>query len=263
MNQSGDLSASLTFQRGVARVSLDRVALLEAVAAQGSISAAARQVGLSYKGAWDAVQALNNLFDGPLIAAAPGGRAGGAATLTPRGEAVVAAFGRVRVELEATLAKLDSQLGDGPPRDLFWSLGMRTSARNALRGVVGAIAPGVVSAEVELILADGLTLTAALTRRSVEDLQLELGKPAIALIKANFVRLAVGEGVQSAADNQIAGLVLQREDGAEHSEIALDIGKGKTLIATLTSDKAEALGLTPGVHATALIEAAHIILAVE
>lgn len=262
MSEPGDLSASLTFQRGVARVSLEKVALLEAIAALGSISAAARQVGLSYKGAWDTVQAMNNLFDGPLIEAAPGGRAGGAAVLTPRGEAVVAAFSRVKVELQATLAKLDSQLADGAARDLFWSLGMRTSARNALRGVVGAIAPGAVSAEVALILTGGLTITATLTRRSVEDLELAVGKPAIALIKANFVGLAAGD-LKPPARNRIPGIILQREDGAGHSEIALDIGAGKTLISTITTERAESLGLGPSVQATALIKPAHVILAVE
>ena len=78
MGTEGDLTAALTFQRGGARASLERVALLEAIAELGSISGAAKRLGLSYKGAWDAVQAMNNLFEGPLIAAAPGGRAGGA-----------------------------------------------------------------------------------------------------------------------------------------------------------------------------------------
>src|SRR5436190_22370119 len=104
-----DLSASLTFRRGAARVGLERVALVEAVAELGSISAAAKRLGLSYKGAWDIVQALNNLFDEPLIAAAPGGRAGGTATVTPRGQAVVSAFRRVQGEIDAALAKLDGQ----------------------------------------------------------------------------------------------------------------------------------------------------------
>lgn len=263
MGGDADLNAALTFQRGMARVSLDRVALLEAVGELGSISAAAKRLGLSYKGAWDAVQAMNNLFDGPLIAAAPGGRAGGAAILTPRGEAVVTAFGRVRVELQATLAKLESHLSDGPTRDLFWSLGMRTSARNALRGRVRAIAPGAVSTEVELDVADGVTITAMLTRRSVEDLGLAVGKPAIALIKANFVMLALGEGLRTSARNQIGGVVVLREDGAVNSEVALDIGGGKTLIATITSESAQSLGLAAGVRVTALIKAPHVILAVE
>jgi molybdate transport system regulatory protein len=214
---------------------------------------------LSYKGAWDAVQALNNLFDTPLIAAAPGGKSGGAASITPRGQAVLLAFRRLEAELGAALAKLERD----PVHDLFWSLGMKTSARNALRGVISDITPGAVSSEVTLTLADGVAITAILTRRSIEDLGLEIGKPAIALIKASFVILARGLGLRTSARNQIPGIILHREDGAVNSEIGLDIGGGKTLVATITLESANALELAVGDGVTALVKAPHVILAVE
>ena len=56
------LTASLILGKGArARMGADRVALLEAVRDHGSITLAARARGLSYKGAWDAIQVLNNL----------------------------------------------------------------------------------------------------------------------------------------------------------------------------------------------------------
>jgi molybdate transport system regulatory protein len=254
------LSATVMLERpGLARVALARIALLEAVAELGSISAAAKTAGLSYKGAWDAVQALNNLFDGPLVAAAPGGKAGGTASVTPRGLAVIAAFRRVQAEMDAALAKLDAGVGS----DVFWSLGMKTSARNALRGTVSEISPGAVSAEVTLSLGEGVAITAVLTRRSIEDLALEVGRPAIALIKASFVVLAKGEGLRTSARNQIAGRVVAREDGAVNTEVALDIGGGKTLTATVTLESARSLELAVGDAVTALVKAPHVILAVE
>lgn len=257
------LSASLSLRRGGARVGLERAALLEAVAELGSISAAAKRLGLSYKGAWDAVQAMNNLFDGPLIEAAPGGRAGGAAVVTPRGRAMAGAFRRLRGELEATLSRLDGLLAAEPGGEMLWSLGMRTSARNVLRGVVSRIEEGAVSAEVALEVAPGVTLTATLTRRSVAELELSAGRPAIALIKASFVVLARGENLRTSARNQIPGVVSAREDGAVNSEVVVDIGAGKTLVATLTRESAETLELQPGVAVTALVKAPHVILAVE
>ncbi|WP_293899823.1 TOBE domain-containing protein [Phenylobacterium sp.] len=264
MNDASPLTAALTFQRGaLPRVALARMAMVEAVGELGSISAAAKRLGLSYKGAWDVVQALNNLFDTPLIEAAPGGRAGGAAVVTARGRAVVTAFRRVRQELDAALAKLDAELNGAPATDLFWSLGMRTSARNALRGVVSHVTPGAVNGEVTLTLADGVEITAILTRRSIEDLDLTVGKPAIALIKAGFVILAKGENLRTSARNQIAGIVAHREDGAVSSEISLEIGGGKTLISTITLESAQALELAPGDAVTALVKAPHVILAVE
>jgi molybdate transport system regulatory protein len=64
MTQSLPVQAVLQLRKGPAsRVGPDRIRLLTAIQAHGSITAAAKEVGLSYKGAWDAVQALNNLFE--------------------------------------------------------------------------------------------------------------------------------------------------------------------------------------------------------
>ncbi|HEX3699296.1 MAG TPA: TOBE domain-containing protein [Phenylobacterium sp.] len=258
------LSVSVTMKRGPSpRIGLERVALIEAVAELGSITAAAKRLGLSYKGAWDIVQALNNLFDAPLIEAAPGGKAGGAARVTARGRDVVVAFRRVQTEIDAALSKLEAGLAGGTARDLFWSLGMRTSARNALRGEISQITAGAVNSEVSLRIADGVEIVAILTRRSVEDLGLAVGSPAIALIKSSFVLLAKGEDLRTSARNQIAGKVAAREDGAVNSEIVLDIGGGKTLVASITVESARALQIAVGDPITALIKAPHVILAVE
>ncbi|WP_374576052.1 TOBE domain-containing protein [Phenylobacterium sp.] len=264
MDDVSALVASLTLRRGAgARVGAERIALLEAVAEFGSISGAAKRLGLSYKGAWDAVQALNNLFDAPLIAAHAGGRSGGEASLTPRGRAVVTAFRKVEAELASAVARLEAGLAGADVGELFWSLGMRTSARNALRGVVSAVTEGAVNAEVVVEVAPGVSITAMVTRDSVRELGLRPGAAAIALIKSSFITLAVGEGLRTSARNQLAGVVSRREDGAVNSEIALELADGKTLTATITRESAEALDLKPGDAALALIKAPHVILAVE
>lgn len=264
MAEDGPLTAAIALKRGHSpRVGLARVALIEAVDELGSISAAARRLGLSYKGAWEVVQALNNLFEAPLIEAAPGGKAGGAARVSPRGREVAAAFRRLQHELDDVMARLELGLSGSAAQDLFWSLGMRTSARNALRGEIVRITPGAVNQEVVLRLAEGVEVAAVLTRRSVEDLGLKVGAPAIALIKSSFVLLAKGEGLRTSARNQIAGHVLAREDGAVNSEVVVDIGGGKTLTATVTHTSAESLQIARGDAVTALIKAQHVILAVE
>jgi len=268
MSGSGDdgrgLNVSVSLKRGLApRIGLERVALIEAVDELGSISAAAQRLGLSYKGAWDIVQGLNNLFETPLIEAAPGGRAGGAASVTARGRDVALAFRRVQAEMDAAVAKLEAELAGEAVGDLFWSLGMRTSARNALRGVVDRIAGGAVNSEVTLRVAKDVEITSVLTRRSVEELGLAPGKPAIALIKSSFVMLALGRGLATSARNQLPGVVRSREDGAINSEVVLEIGGGKVLTATVTVESARMLEIAVGQRVTALIKASHVILAVE
>ena len=267
MENASLLNAALSLRRGGgSRVGPERIALLEAIGGLRSIRAAAGHMGLSYKAAWDAVQALNNLFETPLVLTQAGGRQGGAAELTPAGRAVVSAYHKVEGELAAVMTRLEQGLADAPTLDvghLFWSLGMQTSARNALRGTVSRITDGSVNAEVSLAVADGLEITAVITRDSVEALKLAVGRPAIALIKSSFVVLAKGVGIRTSARNQIAGVVSARQDGPVSSEIVIDIAAGKTLAATITRESAELLELKPGEAVTALIKAPHVILAVE
>ena len=260
------LNAALSLRRGEGpRIGAERIALLEALGDLGSIRGAAERVGLSYKAAWDAVQALNNLFEAPLVVARAGGRQGGAAELTDSGRALIAAFHRVESELGQVVERLERGL-TGLPEDvgaLFWSLGMQTSARNALRGVVTRITDGAVNAEVVLAVAGGVEIVAVVTRESLTALRLATGRPVIALIKSTFVVLAKGEGLVTSARNQIAGVVSARLDGPVSSEITLEIAQGKTLVATITRESAEAMGLALGQAVTALIKAPHVILAVE
>jgi molybdate transport system regulatory protein len=258
VSEDADFSASLILKRGaLARVGLERIALLEAVARQGSISAAARDVGLSYKGAWDGVQALNNLFDTPLVSAAPGGKSGGAAQVTPRGQAVIRAFRAAEREVGAAFARLEADLsGDA---DLLWSLGLRTSVRNALRGVVSNLDGDGVTATVTLPLGEGLSLRASITRRSVEDLGLAPGRPVIALVKSSFVRLGAhgDEG-----DNRLAGEIVDREASDTSAEVTIALPAGKSLVATLKPEDA-GWRLTIGAKIEARIAPADIILAVD
>ena len=241
------------------RTATSRMALLEAIARLGSISAAGRAAGLSYKGAWDNVQALNNLFEGPLVIAAPGGKSGGGASVTPLGLSVLGAFRRVQAQMET----MRTRLGDAPTADILWSLGMKTSARNAFRGQIVRITEGAVSAEVTLRLTEGLEIVAVVTLDSIETLGLIVGGAAIALIKSSFVVLAQGENLRTSARNQITGRVASREDGVVNSEITLDLGAAKTLVATITLESVNALGIAPGDEIVALVKAPHVILAVE
>jgi molybdate transport system regulatory protein len=70
--------------------------LLEGIDATGSIAAAGRQLGMSYKRAWVLVDTMNACFRTPLVAAAKGGKAGGGAGLTPLGKRVLDAYRRMQ-----------------------------------------------------------------------------------------------------------------------------------------------------------------------
>ena len=261
-----DTAPALSLRFGGARAGEDRLRLLEAIDRLGTITAAGQAVGLSYRAAWDAVQALNNLFPKPLVVARVGGRTGGAAELTAEGAAALKTLRHVQAELALTLERLERSLGEEAGSVLVdpWRLVMRTSARNALRGVVTDVTHGAVDTEVTLKIHDNVSIVAIISKRSAADLGLAPGVGAIALIKASFVILAEGDGpYRTSARNALPGTVIAMEEGAVNSEVTLELADGKTLTAIVTRRSAESLAFKVGDRATALIKAPHVILAVE
>jgi molybdate transport system regulatory protein len=71
------------------RIGPGKIALLEAIARAGSISAAARELGMSYRRAWLLVEEINTALREPAVLAATGGQHGGGAVLTSMGERVI------------------------------------------------------------------------------------------------------------------------------------------------------------------------------
>lgn len=220
---------------------------------------------MSYKAAWDAVQALNNLFERPLVEAHPGGRSGGTASITPAGETVLAAYQAIDEGLAQLIGRLDSVVSKGEsPAGLIWRMGLKTSARNAFRGTVQSVVPGAVNAEVKLDIGGGIVLVAIITNDSVADLTLEPDREALALVKSSFVLLAPGaEPVRTSARNCLSGTVIRHDQGAVNDEVVLDLGHGKTLTALITRESGERLNFAVGAPAQALIKASHVILATD
>lgn len=83
------------------RIGPGKIELLEQIAAHGSISAAARQMGMSYKRAWDLVEETNQLLGKPVVSAKTGGRRGGGAQLTHAGLAIINHFRAIERVAEA------------------------------------------------------------------------------------------------------------------------------------------------------------------
>ncbi len=69
-----------------------KISLLEAIAETGSITAAAKHLGMSYRRAWLLVDEMNRYFRKPVVDSAKGGREGGGTVVTPTGQEVVAIY---------------------------------------------------------------------------------------------------------------------------------------------------------------------------
>ncbi len=91
--------------------------LLEGIRDTGSISAAGRAMGMSYKRAWSLVEEMNAAFAEPLVASARGGAGGGGAALTPAGERVLQLYQAVTARAAeagaAEIAQLQAMLRHG------------------------------------------------------------------------------------------------------------------------------------------------------
>lgn len=89
-----------------ARIGPGKAALLESLHATGSISAAARAMGMDYKRAWLLVDSLNRAFAIPVVERLTGGPGGGGAVLTVFGQDILARYRRLEAAA-AQMAKSD------------------------------------------------------------------------------------------------------------------------------------------------------------
>jgi molybdate transport system regulatory protein len=98
-----------------------KAALLEAIAETGSIAAAGRRMGMSYRRAWVLAKTMNACFREPLIDAAKGGIGGGGARLTAMGREVLALYRAMEEHAAAAVTpdmdKLRALLVARPPED--------------------------------------------------------------------------------------------------------------------------------------------------
>jgi len=104
------LKVSIVFASG-ARIGPGKAKLLESIRDTGSISAAARDMAMSYKRAWVLLDSMNQAFTEPVTTASPGGAGGGGATLTAFGAEVLERYRRIQDRATATAADDMAALG--------------------------------------------------------------------------------------------------------------------------------------------------------
>lgn len=205
-----------------------RIALLQHVAEQGSITRAAKAAGISYKAAWDAIDELNNLAAQPLVERSTGGRGGGGARLSAEGERVLRLYQR----LQALQAQVLESAEDSNDFDLLGRLMLRTSARNQLQGRICGLRREGRHDRISLALGGGLEIEALITRGSTERLELTLGGTVVALLKAGWVQVLGDHEPPEAGSNCLQAEVEEVLGGEDAScEVRLALGNGQTLCA--------------------------------
>jgi molybdate transport system regulatory protein len=234
-----------------------RIALLQHIAEQGSITRAARSAGLSYKAAWDAIDELNNLAQKPLVERSVGGKGGGGAKLTAEGERVLRLYQRLQV-LQAQV--LDSA-EDASDFNLLGRLMLRTSARNQLHGKVIAIDSHGRNDLIRLELAGGLSLAAQITHDSTLHLELETGTEVVALIKAGWLEVLAASQLATPGHNCLEGkieAILDAEDGP--SEVRITLPNGQVLCALARPDALAQIAAAKGMPVKVQFSPSNVLL---
>lgn len=240
------LTADLTLEReGVGRAGVERIRLLRAIKEAGSISGAGRRLGLSFRGAWEAVRCLNGLAGVPVVAASPGGRNGGGAVLTPAGLRFLQTYDQLRDELQDVVARMQAHVADGTRA---WTLeDVRWPGR--VRRAEGR--------EVEVETLSGALVVAQL-RDGDRSPAMEVGAEVVATFSSRAVLLAGLEVGRTSARNLWAATVRTRDETSEGVRVGLALASGDELHALVTPRSADALVPSVGAGVRVLLKASQV-----
>jgi molybdate transport system regulatory protein len=253
-----------------------RIELLRQIDQLGNLTQAAKQVGYSYKGAWDAIDDMTRLSGGTLIERHAGGKGGGGTHLTERGQQVLRNFSLIQAEHARFIARLDA-LANGLSNDYAMEneIAMRTSARNQFAGILVSITPGAVNDELGILVNGSQTLIASITHESCRELQLAVGAKVFALIKASAVVLRSPEDADAANLNQaiqaaraaipknaFISTVHTIVPGEHQSELAVLLESGLIMVTTMPNKDVDAMGIDLGAVVMATIEPSNVIIGI-
>jgi molybdate transport system regulatory protein len=269
------------------------IGLLRAIDQSGSINQAAKQVGLSYKGAWQIIERANNGAPKILVSTATGGSKGGGTCLTEAGRSLLGLFTDLEQQHRQFLDQLNRNLADDPDTLLLLQrLVVKTSASNQLFGSIITIHTGAVNAEIIVALKGGEQVITTLSLTALSDLGLKVGMDAVLLINSADITLVVDADTNgfsatapcvalspasmqssatapcvalppaSSARNRLACKVIRIQQDEVNAEVILLLPGGEMLAAMITGQSAQNMALMPGISAWALFKSNAPILGV-
>ena len=134
------------------------------------------------------------------------------------------------------------------------------SARNQFEGTVTDVKKGAVNGIVTIEV-NGTPITATISMGSIENLGIEPGVKAVAVIKATEVMIGKGE-LRLSARNQFAGKVVSVEEGAVNGIVRMEVLGGNTITATISMGAIKELGLEQGAEAIAVVKATSVMVGI-
>lgn len=237
-----------------------RIALLSAIDKVGSLNAAAKLVPLSYKGAWNMIDTMNNLCPVPVVEKITGGVNGGGTTLTEYGRNLVKTYEIIQKEHQKFLETL-SHITDFDKGSLkfFRRFNMQISARNQLLGIIQKIEVEKVSATIYVKLKSGYVMTSVITVGAIENLGLKENDEVIVIIKSNSIFFSKDEKINISARNKLNGIIESIHLGEINAEVILNVN-GDLIAGVITKNAIDELGLKVTDKATAIIKSSDVMI---
>jgi molybdate transport system regulatory protein len=237
----------------------NRIALLERIDALGSITSAARELGMSYRAAWEAIETMDNVAGEPLVKRAPGGKGGGGSHLTEAGRHLVRVFRNAEAAHRRLAEQLAREIRD-PHRFLALArnIAFRSSARNQLIATVRSFPHDSGVTLVTLDLGENLVLQASVTREAINALELVPGCTVLVLVKASaiLVRAPVPANMTSGPFNVFKGKVESRTNEGKAPQFRVAVTRHLTFWGIGDASS----GLQPGDAAECLIPWAAVLI---
>ena len=238
-----------------------RIQLLIAIKHSGSINKAAKEVPMSYKSAWEAVETMNNLSIHPIVQRETGGSGGGGTTLTQYGENLLTTYFLLKAEQKKFIENLNriTDINAGSLKTIR-RLSMQISARNQIIGIVEKITLGAVNAEVLIKIKSGNTLVSIITNTATENLEINVGDEVIAVIKSSNVLLSTEANLKISARNTLKGEIEAINQGEINSEVVINIGNEDKVVTVITTSSIKNMNLKVGSKVDAIIKASDIMI---
>ncbi len=240
-----------------------RIELLLHIKESGSITQAAKMMKMSYKAAWDTVDAMNNLSEYPLVERIKGGKGGGGTKLTEYAKELIATYNVLNEEHQKFLNNLSERINqkNGHFR-LLESMNVHISARNQLKVKVTKIQKGAVESEIFLQHHDEEIFMAIITNDSLETLDLKIATEVHALFKANAVVISTDTQLKKSDRNRFVAKVNRISRGNFDAEVVVELKGGSTICSTMSIDVLEELKLQIGMEIVAFCKPSSIILGI-
>lgn len=238
-----------------------RIELLHAIAKTGSISKAAKEVPMSYKSAWEAVEAMNNLSITPIVQRETGGVGGGGTKLTTYGENLLKTYEIVKIEQKKFLENLNklTDINTGTINTIR-KLSMSLSARNQINAKIEKIDIGEVNSQLYLKLKSNNSLVSVITQTAVLNLDLKVNDEVIAIFKSSNVLLMTDTSLNISARNKIDGIIEYINKGDVNSEVVIDIGNEDKIASVITTTSLENLKIKKGSQVSAIIKSSDVMI---